>query len=94
VLHTGRTFNTISCKGQRDRETRDSIACIEDDGGDPALVLYKSHDKNSTKRLYPQRLVGVGDVPENDALGFAISVSGRNAVVTSRSTTQMWVISC
>lgn len=70
-----------------------SIACIEEDGGNPALVLYKSHDENSIKRLHPQRLVGVGDAPESDALGFVISVSGRNAVVTSRSTAQMWVLS-
>lgn len=69
------------------------IACIEGDGGDPALVLYNAHDESSVKRLHPQRLAGVGDVTDNGALGFAVSVCGRNAIVTSRSTAQMWVLS-
>jgi len=68
------------------------VACIEESGGDPALVVYSISEEGSVHRQPPRRLSDI-QVSAGRALGFVVSLAGHKAVITSKSAPQMWVVS-
>jgi hypothetical protein len=68
------------------------VACIEESGGDPALVMYRVSEEGGVYRQPPRRLSDI-QVSSEQALGFVVSLAGHRAVITSKSAPQMWVVS-